>query len=374
MAPNDSVTADVYTDLGLERVVNARGNQTVLGGSRLSPRVLAAMESANASFVDLDALLTRVGDLVAEILGCEAAYPTSGCAAAMALGTAACMAGDDQELIAQLPDTTGMRNKVVIQSPQRNEYDRMPSVAGAQLVVVEPRDWEASLTDDTAAVFFVASYDGRGGSVLLSDAIPMAHARGIPVIVDAAGSVSPPEAMNEVVSTGADLIGFGAKYFGAPNSTGLLCGRRDLVRAAALQGFIGFELHGGTAFGRGFKLDRAEAVAVHRGAARMAQRRLRGRPRQPATLAPTPWSSCSPVLRESRRGRTPSSGRAVVTFDPASTHTAETVAAALSECHPPIWARVEGTELAFQTNTLSDDDLGDRRDEPARDIWELARI
>ncbi len=357
MAPNDSLATDVYADLGLERVVNARGNQTVLGGSRLSPRVLAAMESANASFVDLDALLTRVGDLVAETLGCEAAYPTSGCAAAMVLATAACMAGDDQERIAQLPDTTGMRNKVVIQAPQRNEYDRMPSVAGAQLVVVEPRDWEASLTDDTAAVFFVASYDGRGGSVLLSEAIPMAHDRGIPVIVDAAGSVSPPEAMNEVVSTGADLIGFGAKYFGAPNSTGLLCGRRDLVRAAALQGFIGFELHGGNAFGRGFKLDRAEAVAVLE-----ALREWRSGGYEAVRDASTARAQTLVELVAGVPGMSArvdaDMGRAAVTFDPDGPHTAETVAAALSDCHPPIWARVEGTELAFQTNTLSDDDLG----------------
>ncbi len=356
MAPNDTAISDVYADLGLERVVNARGNQTVLGGSRLSPRVLAAMESANASFVDLDALLTRVGELVAETLGCEAAYPTSGCAAAMVLGTAACMAGDDQELIAQLPDTTGMRNKVVIQAPQRNEYDRMPSVAGAQLVVVEPQDFEASLTDDTAAAFFVASYDGRGGSVPLSEAIPIAHARGVPVIVDAAGQVNPPHLMNETVSTGADLIGFGAKYFGAPNSTGLLCGRRDLVRAAAMHGFIGFELHGGNAFGRGFKLDRAEAVAL--------------------IEALREWRSGGyEAVRDSSNARAhalveqlagvpgmaarvdAAMGRAVVTFDPDGAHTAESVAAALSECHPPIWARVEGAELAFQTNTLGDDDL-----------------
>ena len=356
MAPNDTAITDVYADLGLERVVNARGNQTVLGGSRLSPRVLAAMESANASFVDLDALLTRVGELAAEILGCEAAYPTSGCAAAMVLGTAACMAGDDQELIAQLPDTTGMRNKVVIQSPQRNEYDRMPSVAGAQLVVVEPQDFEASLTDETAAVFIVASYDGRGGSVRLSEAIPMAHARGIPVIVDAAGSVSPPQAMNEVVSTGADLIGFGAKYFGAPNSTGLLCGRRDLVHAAAMHGFIGFELHGGNAFGRGFKLDRAEAVAVIE-----ALREWRSGGYEAVRAASIVRVNSLAEQLEGIPGATAraeaDTGRVVVTFDQAGAHTAETVAAALSDSHPPIWGRIEGAELALATATLSDDDV-----------------
>ncbi len=356
MAPNDSVTADVYADLGLERVVNARGNQTVLGGSRLSPRVLAAMESANASFVDMDALLTRVGDQVAEMLGCEAAYPTSGCAAAMALATAACIAGDDPERIAKLPDTTGMASKVVMQSAHRNEYARMPSVAGAQLAVVEAEAFEAELTADTAAVFFVASFDARWGSVPLTDVVEMAHARGIPVIVDSAGHVSPPQLMNEVVSSGADLFGFGAKYFGAPNSTGLLCGRRDLVRAAAMHGFIGFELHGGRAFGRGFKLDRAEAVAVIE-----ALREWRGGGYEAVRAASIARAAALVGQFEGIPGMTARSdadlGRAVVTFDPGGAHTSETVAAALSDSHPPIWARVEGAELAFATNTLSDEDL-----------------
>ena len=232
----------------------------------------------------------------------------------------------------------------------------MPSVAGAQLVVVEPQDFEASLTDETAAAFFVASYDGRGGSVRLSEAIPMAHARGIPVIVDAAGSVSPPQAMNEVVSTGADLIGFGAKYFGAPNSTGLLCGRRDLVHAAAMHGFIGFELHGGNAFGRGFKLDRAEAVAVIE-----ALREWRSGGYEAVRDASTVRVNALAEQLEGIPGATAraeaDTGRVVVSFDQAGAHTSETVAAALSDSHPPIWGRIEGAELALATATLSDDDV-----------------
>jgi selenocysteine lyase/cysteine desulfurase len=123
-----------------------------------------------------------------------------------------------------------------------------------------------------------------------------------------------------------------------------------------MHGFIGFELHGGNAFGRGFKLDRAEAVAV--------------------IEALREWRSGGyEAVRDSSNARAQSlveqiasipgivartdadMGRAVVTFDSRGAHTAESVAAALSECHPPIWARVEGVELALQTNTLGDDDL-----------------
>jgi L-seryl-tRNA(Ser) seleniumtransferase len=356
MATSTAVPADIYADLGLERVINGRGNQTMLGGSRLSPRVLAAMESANASFVDLDALLLRVGSLVAETLGCESAYPTSGCAAAMALATAACIAGNDPAKIARIPNTKGMPSQVIIQSVHRNQYDRMPSVAGGELIVVDPPDFEDSLTDDVAAVYYCASFESRAGSMRLSDVIEMAHARDVPVILDAAGQVSPPELMNEVVGTGADLVGFGAKYFGAPNSTGLLCGRGDLVHTASLHGFTGFENHGGKAFGRGYKLDRAEAVAViealrewraggYEAARNAAHERalavVEGLADVPGITVNVDVDMCW----------------VVIAFKPGNSNSSETVAKALLAGHPPIWSRVEGGNLALATNTLTDADV-----------------
>ena len=60
---------------------------------------------------------------------------------------------------------------------------------------------------------------------------------------------------------GADLVCFGAKYFGSPHSSGILCGREDLVASAVRQGFIGFEI-GASSIGRPFKLDRGEVIGV----------------------------------------------------------------------------------------------------------------
>src|SRR5687767_3310090 len=110
---------DIYAELGIIPVINARGNQTVLGGALLSARIQEAMDAANRYFVDMDALLIRTGRMCAELLECDAAYITPGCAAAMALGTAACITGDDGELMERLPDTTGMENRVVIQAGHR---------------------------------------------------------------------------------------------------------------------------------------------------------------------------------------------------------------------------------------------------------------
>jgi len=90
----------IYEELGVKPVINATGgNMTFLGGSMLSPEVNEAMREANRYYVDMKELLDRTGRIIAELLGAEAAYVTSGCCAALALGTAACIAGSDPEKI-----------------------------------------------------------------------------------------------------------------------------------------------------------------------------------------------------------------------------------------------------------------------------------
>src|SRR5437588_11268494 len=93
----------VFERLGVAPVINARGNNTVLGGSTPSARVRQAMLDAERSYVDMQQLLDRSGEAIARLLGCEAAYVTPGAAAALALGTAACIAGADADAIGRLP-------------------------------------------------------------------------------------------------------------------------------------------------------------------------------------------------------------------------------------------------------------------------------
>jgi L-seryl-tRNA(Ser) seleniumtransferase len=64
----------------------------------------------------------------------------------------------------------------------------------------------------------------------------MAHRHDLPVIVDAAGELPPRENLKRIPATGADLVAFsGGKAIRGPQSTGILCGRRDLISSAALQ-------------------------------------------------------------------------------------------------------------------------------------------
>jgi uncharacterized pyridoxal phosphate-dependent enzyme len=225
------------------------------------------MEEANRYYVDMEALLEASGRAIADLLGCEAAYVTSGCCAALALGTAACMAGRDPKKIEQLPDVQGMKHKVIVQKGLRNKYDRCVTVPGAKLVEVGDASGttlaqiEGAIGERTAAILYLAP-GGMPGVVPLEEVIRLGKERGLPVIVDAAGQVYPVDGLQKYTRMGADLVGYGAKYFGAPNSTGVLCGRKDLVEAAMLHGFIGFEATANRAFGRPLKLDRQEIVAV----------------------------------------------------------------------------------------------------------------
>lgn len=255
--------SSVFDLLDVKAVINARGNNTVLGGSTPSPAVHRAMLDAERYYVDMRLLLEHAGKAIAQMLECEAAYVTPGAAAAMALGTAACMAGADPEKIQRLPDPTGMPHTVVIQRGHRYHYQRAVTVAGAHLVEVEAAQLEAALTPDVAAVLFPAHLDGAPDTRRLEEVIQLAHAHNIPVIVDAAGRVYPIERFKSYTKLGADLVAFGAKYVGALNASGILCGRADLVAAASLDGFIGFETDAWEkSWGRPLKVDRQTIVAV----------------------------------------------------------------------------------------------------------------
>ncbi len=257
----------IYEDLGVNPVINAMGSQTVLGGSRLSPGVLRAMQDANRYFVDMKELLKRSGEVIAGMLGAEAALVTPGCASVLSLGSAACMTGNDPGRMERLPDTAGMRDEFLIQSRQRYKYERCVTVYGGKLVEVGAESGTTAsqlreaMTGRTAGLLYVAP-GGGDGVVPLEDALGVAKECGVPVIVDAASQIFPLDDMCRYPRMGADVVGYGAKYFGSCNSTGIMCGRKDLVDAAFTQGFIGFETEERRTVGRPMKVDRQEVIAV----------------------------------------------------------------------------------------------------------------
>jgi len=256
----------IYETLGVRRIVNASGTMTVLGGSLIEKETIEAMNDAAKSFVFMDELMDKAGKIVAQITGAEAAIITSGTAASLTLAAAACMTGKDLTKINKLPDTSGMKNEIIIQRLHRNAFDNCIRNSGAKLVEVgnswSTPQWEmeAAINDKTAAIaYFVLN--PQPGLLPVQDVLDIAKKQGIPVIVDAAGELPPVENLKAFVSLGADLVLFsGGKQIAGPSDSGILCGRRDLVEAASMNSFLNY--FGWYGIGRTMKISKEQIVGL----------------------------------------------------------------------------------------------------------------
>ncbi len=260
---------DIYKELGAIPVINATGSVTMLGGSTPLPEVKEAMARADGAYIPLMELQEKAGAAIATMVNVPAAYITSGAGSALMLATAAAMAGDDDDKIQQLPNTSGMKNEILIQTRQRYWYDRCLELAGARLVMfgTEERTTEADLEDaigpNTAAVHYYAVEQSPDPNALsLEQTIAIAHARGVLVTVDAAGQIYPLENFGKYVRMGADFQCIAAKYMGAPQSTGLALGSPDMIRKIGLQAFASYEGRRVRGVGRPQKVDRQEMIGA----------------------------------------------------------------------------------------------------------------
>ncbi|MBN4064328.1 aminotransferase class V-fold PLP-dependent enzyme [Dehalococcoides mccartyi] len=231
---------EVYKKLGVSPVINAQSWVTALGGSIMRPEVLQAMDDAAGVFIDVKKLNMAAGEVVARSCGAERGLVTAGCSAAQVLMVAACMTGQSEQNVEQLPDTTGMKNEVILYKGQRNRYDKAFVTAGATLVEygsedsVSTDDLEAAINENTVCVAYVVAPFVPVG-IGLEETIRIAHEHGVPVIIDAAAEVPPRSNLSKFHEMGADLVAFsGGKGIGGPQSSGLLAGKADLMEAVVM--------------------------------------------------------------------------------------------------------------------------------------------
>jgi L-seryl-tRNA(Ser) seleniumtransferase len=228
-----------YADLGVTPVINASATLTRLGGSRMPKPVMDAMASATEAFVDLVELQRRAGARIAELTGNEACYICSGAAAGIAIAVAACITKGDPAKVARLPHFDGPPAEVIIHRSHRNGYDHAARQTGATLVEIgmahSTQRWEleAAISPRTACVLYFAGAHYAPGALPLADVIEIAHARGVPVLVDAAAQIPPIAALWQYTrELGADIAIFsGGKGIRGPQSSGLVLGKREIVDA-----------------------------------------------------------------------------------------------------------------------------------------------
>ncbi|MCI0780588.1 MAG: aminotransferase class V-fold PLP-dependent enzyme [Chloroflexi bacterium] len=367
----------IYKELGARPVINAIGSVTMLGGSTPIPEVREAMAQADGAWIPLMELEEKAGDVIAQMVNVPAAYITSGAGSALTLATAAAMAGDDDDKIQQLPNTAGMKNEILIQTRQRYWYDRCLELAGAKLVQfgseeeTTEQDLEQAIGPNTAAVhYYAVEQEPDPHALSLEKTIEIAHARGVLVMVDAAGQIYPLDNFGKYIRMGADFQCIAAKYTGAPQSVGLALGTKEMIRKIGLQAFASYEGRRIRGIGRPQKVDRQEMVgavaAVRRWMTMNHEERLADSEQKCqnviVALAGIPGVKAeliTNVIGHHAYGVN-------LALDPAiAGMTLVDVVARLKEGEPPIWTRVRDGEdfitiHAFGMNPGEDKIIGER--------------
>ena len=235
---------DIHDKYQLRRVINACGKMTSLCGASVLPEIAEVVHEGIQDFFELDDLQRAAGEVIAQATGAECGCVTACTASGITLSVAACMTGNDLTRVQQLPDTAGMKNRVLIQQGHCVNFGapitQMIRLAGAQVTEVgeisltTPAQLEHELEQgDVAAVMAVESHHTvPDGWVRLPELVPLVHQYDVPVILDGAAQ---DQRLGELIDLGCDLVITSAHKFLCSTTGGVVAGRKDLVDAVYLQ-------------------------------------------------------------------------------------------------------------------------------------------
>lgn len=226
----------VYEEIGLPRVINASGRVTVLGVSTISDKVAKAAVAGGQSYVVVEDLMDKAGEIISQYTGGEDSCPTVCASAAIALSVAGMISRGKKTIMDRLPDSTGLANEIILQKGHVINFNApietmlrlgggVPVEAGcATEVVVE--DVEELINEKTVALLYVKSHHCvQKGMLDLPTMIDIAHRHNLPLMVDAAAE----EDFRKYIAMGADLVCYsGAKALEATTS-GFVTGKKELI-------------------------------------------------------------------------------------------------------------------------------------------------
>ena len=232
----------VYRKYDLRKVINASGTMTSLGASSVSREVIESMREILPLFVEMKDLQRKASEVIVKATGAEAGFVTACAASGITLTVAACMTGENLGKVEQLPDTTGMKNEVIIQKGHAVNFGASVTqtirLSGAKVIEIGnvtgtgTYQLESTINENTASAMYVVSHHTlQYGCIPLPLFIKTTHKYNIPVIVDAAAEYN----LRGFIATGADIVIYsGHKFLGGPTS-GLVAGRKDLIRSCYFQ-------------------------------------------------------------------------------------------------------------------------------------------
>ncbi len=333
---------DIRTTIGLRPVINVSGTMTSLGASIVVPEAVEAMAQILPQFVEINDLQRKASSIITRLTGGEAGFVTASCSAGISLAVAGAITGDNLLAVEKLPDVTPDKNEVIVQMGHVVSYgapvDQAIRLAGGKVVLIGQATsthrfhMEQAITEKTAAAVYVVSHHVVDYGLLhLTEFVEIAHAKGVPVIVDAASEYD----LELFLAQGADIVLYsGHKFLGGP-TTGIVAGRKELVRHAFLQNM---------GIGRGMKVGKESIFGVmaaleawekrdhdgirarETGYLDLWKRTLEGRPGVTALIEPDPTNNPLDRMR--------------VILTPSEAHiTAWDLAAALARGEPPVIVR-----------------------------------
>jgi len=185
-----------------------------------------------------------------------------------------------------LPDLTGMKAEAIIQKIHRNGYDHAVRNSGLKIVEVEGKEQlRNAVSERTAMMYYLGGESGdaewKTDPVPLEDCLELGRKAGFPVLVDAANMLPPWENIRKLGALKVDLICLsGGKHMRGPQCSGILAGRKDLVRAARLNSSPHPD-----SLGRPLKVGREEMVGVWMAAEKYAKLDFAALDRQYASQA-----------------------------------------------------------------------------------------
>ena len=249
---------DFFKELGLRTFINAAGTYTSMTGSLMHKEVTSAISYGATEYVNLDELHDKVGERIAELLECEYATVSSGAFGAMTIGLAGVICGMDEKKVTQLPDTTGLKNEVIVQKAHDIGYTHALTNTGAKIVqVTTAKELKKAINKNTAMLWFLNANTDQG-EINREDFVALGKKHDVPTFIDCAADVPPVENLFKFTKMGFDLVAFsGGKGIRGPQSAGLLLGKRKYIEAARLH-----TPPRGTTIARGMKVNKEEVLGM----------------------------------------------------------------------------------------------------------------
>jgi len=259
--PSDHPDPSIRERLGLRPIINVSGTMTALGASIIVPEAIRAMAEIAPHFVEIDDLQRKASYVIARLTGAECGFVTASAAAGITMTIAGAMTGTQLLAIERLPlDTAGLKTEIIVQWGHvvgyGNSIDQAIRLCGGKAVLAgtvnatQPYQVEEAINDNTAAgIYVVAHSTAAYGMLTLPEFAAICHAGNVPVIVDAASEYD----LRRFFEQGADAVIYsGHKFLGGPTS-GVVAGRKALIRAGYLQN---------RGIGRGMKVGKESIAGV----------------------------------------------------------------------------------------------------------------